>query len=341
MIGGYSILVGALNANYFIPVQLVYTHAIWKIIQNNSERDKKMKFPQNILVIVSGKRKDPIALNRALQFAEFYDIKLHLLSCVYDPGTELSPLLPKDQKEIIKKGKLQKRLDFLNELKEQIELKGIPVFTEVKWSWKIQHAVIEACEEHKPDLVIKRISESASSLNPFIMPIDWQLLRRCPAPLMLVNTGEWKLTAPVLAAVDASSEDKNEQEFNQHILAFAKTIGRLTDAPTHVVTTHINPMLDNAMTLPDFDLEDLRQKVTELNQTKLRSLVENHHISANQQHIIEGLAEDRIPQLAETIGAQLVVMGTIGRKGIKGAFMGNTAERVLTQLRCEVLALRP
>ncbi|TQV87501.1 universal stress protein UspE [Aliikangiella coralliicola] len=300
-----------------------------------------MKFPQNILVIVSGKRRNHIALSRAIQFAEFYDIKLNLLSWVYDPGTELSPLLPGSQKKLIKEQKLQERLDYLNELKANIESKGIPVTTQVKWHRKIQKAVIEACEETKPDLVVKRISESASSINPFTMPMDWQLLRQCPAPILLVKDEQWKLTSPILAAVDAASEDPKEQSFNSQIVGYAKLLGRLTDAPIHAVSTHITPMVDKAISIPGFDLEDLRTQVNSLNHEKLASLVTDFNVSSENQHVVEGLAEDRIPALAEEIDSQLVVMGTIGRSGIKGAFMGNTAERVLTHLQCEVLALKP
>jgi nucleotide-binding universal stress UspA family protein len=34
-------------------------------------------------------------------------------------------------------------------------------------------------------------------------------------------------------------------------------------------------------------------------------------------------------------------MGTIARGGLVGMIMGNTAERVLRDLRCSVLALKP
>ncbi len=300
-----------------------------------------MKFPQNILVIVSGKRRNHYALSRALEFAKFYDIKLHLMSCVYDPGTELSPLLPTSQKQDIKAIAIEQRLAYLEELKSKIEDQGIPVTTQVKWNRKIQRAVMETCDELKPDLVVKRISETASSINPFNMPMDWQLLRKCPAPILLVNNEKWDLSAPILAAIDAVSEDQNVQLFNQSIIAYAKLLGRLTEAPTHVATTHISPVIDNAMGIPDFDLDELRDRVTKLNQDKLDQILQNQNIQPDNQHVVEGLAESRIPELAEQIGSQLVVMGTIGRRGIKGALMGNTAERVLTHLRCEVLALKP
>ena len=300
-----------------------------------------MKFPQNILVVVSGKRRNHIALARALQFAEFYDIKLTLLSCVFDPGTELSPLLSSEQKEQIRQQKIEKRKSYLEDIKNQITNKNVPVDISVKWNRKIQRAVIETCEEIKPDLIVKRISESASSVNPFTMPVDWQLLRHAPAPLLLVKSAEWNMNAPILAAVDAASDNPKEQAFNGIIIEYAKLFSRLTDASAHVVTTHIAPIVDNAVSIPNFDLDELRSKVTELNNSKLTDLVEDFNIAETDRHVVEGLAEARIPELASEIGAQIVVMGTIGRRGIKGAFMGNTAERVLTELQCEVLALKP
>lgn len=37
----------------------------------------------------------------------------------------------------------------------------------------------------------------------------------------------------------------------------------------------------------------------------------------------------------------LVVMGTIGRSGIRGMITGNTAERLLPRLHCSLLAVKP
>jgi universal stress protein E len=37
----------------------------------------------------------------------------------------------------------------------------------------------------------------------------------------------------------------------------------------------------------------------------------------------------------------LLVMGTIARTGITGVFVGNTAERLLPQIPCSVLAIKP
>jgi universal stress protein E len=45
--------------------------------------------------------------------------------------------------------------------------------------------------------------------------------------------------------------------------------------------------------------------------------------------------------VAEGLRADLVVMGTIARTGISGLIIGNTAESILDQLTCSVLAIKP
>ncbi len=58
-------------------------------------------------------------------------------------------------------------------------------------------------------------------------------------------------------------------------------------------------------------------------------------------HTPRGQPEQLIPALARQVKADLVVMGTLGRAGIAGLLMGNTAEAILDQLTCSVLAIKP
>jgi nucleotide-binding universal stress UspA family protein len=60
-----------------------------------------------------------------------------------------------------------------------------------------------------------------------------------------------------------------------------------------------------------------------------------------KKHLVKGWARREIPALAEQLEVNLVVMGTVGRTGIPGFIMGNTAESILEQLDCSVLAIKP
>jgi nucleotide-binding universal stress UspA family protein len=58
-------------------------------------------------------------------------------------------------------------------------------------------------------------------------------------------------------------------------------------------------------------------------------------------HMPKGSARRQIPELARQLQVDCVVMGTVARTGVAGFFIGNTAENILDQLECSVLAIKP
>jgi len=51
--------------------------------------------------------------------------------------------------------------------------------------------------------------------------------------------------------------------------------------------------------------------------------------------------EALIDSYRKRIEADIVVMGTVARTGVPGFIMGNTAETILNQIDCSVLAIKP
>jgi nucleotide-binding universal stress UspA family protein len=57
--------------------------------------------------------------------------------------------------------------------------------------------------------------------------------------------------------------------------------------------------------------------------------------------IEQGTAYEQIVAHARAVGADLIVMGTHGRRGVNRLFMGSVAERVVRTASCPVLTVRP
>ena len=57
--------------------------------------------------------------------------------------------------------------------------------------------------------------------------------------------------------------------------------------------------------------------------------------------LLKGGAASLIRERAKALSADLIVMGTVGRTGIPGFFIGNTAEEVLQTTNASFLALKP
>ena len=66
-----------------------------------------------------------------------------------------------------------------------------------------------------------------------------------------------------------------------------------------------------------------------------------HNIPVENIHIKAGSATKVIPSLASKHAAGLVIIGSIGRKGLKAKLMGNTAEGVLALLKTDILVMQP
>ena len=60
-----------------------------------------------------------------------------------------------------------------------------------------------------------------------------------------------------------------------------------------------------------------------------------------RRHLLQGSARETIPALAARMKFDLVIMGTVARAGIPGVIIGNTAEAILGQLHCALLAVKP
>jgi len=57
--------------------------------------------------------------------------------------------------------------------------------------------------------------------------------------------------------------------------------------------------------------------------------------------MVKSNSRKEIPAFSKNIKAGLIVIGTVGRIGIPGLFMGNTAETILNHIDCSMLAIKP
>jgi universal stress protein E len=60
-----------------------------------------------------------------------------------------------------------------------------------------------------------------------------------------------------------------------------------------------------------------------------------------RRHLVARHPADAIPQAARSTGAGIVVMGAVSRSGLKRLVVGDTAERILDALACDVLVVKP
>jgi nucleotide-binding universal stress UspA family protein len=82
-------------------------------------------------------------------------------------------------------------------------------------------------------------------------------------------------------------------------------------------------------------LEDLQKR------SRAQAGEDAYELLSPRFNLQRGDAIHVIPESARQLHADLVVMGTVARTGISGFFIGNTAEAILEQVQCSVLAIKP
>lgn len=183
---------------------------------------------------------------------------------------------------------------------------------------------------------------------------DMHLLRKCPCPVWLLRADGAVPYRKVLAAVDVArgSQDTTTAALNRQILELAANLAIAETAQLHLVHAWDAPAESLLRTFGSHVDDSLRYAEGERARHRagldeaLAWLAASYGSEGTrwlepEAHLIRGNPRRVIPALAAEIGADVVVMGTVGRTGVSGLLIGNTAEAILDQLACAVLALKP
>jgi nucleotide-binding universal stress UspA family protein len=208
------------------------------------------------------------------------------------------------------------------------------------------------------DLVIKT-PEHRNWLDRLFGSDDMHLLRKCPCPVWLIKPQTQKAYRRILAAADVDDayppeELKSRRALNRTILEMASSLALADSAELHIVhaweTIGESAMRVAIESTPEEKIIAYIEYVRLHHAASLDVLISEVTDNLGQDavdylkpqtHLIKGWARKEIPALAKQIEADLVVMGTVARTGVPGFIMGNTAESILNQIDCSVLAIKP
>lgn len=204
------------------------------------------------------------------------------------------------------------------------------------------------------DLVVKD-TDDVSWLDRFIGSDDMHLLRKCPSPVWLMKNETKDSYDKIVAAVDfdTSSDDSCNEELNDTITTLASSLAISGFASLHIVNAYDVPEAGYISLWADqpevikskmFDAEyQIRLHKMNMLLAGLKKKIgeESFKYLSPTPHLIQGTPGREIPKLVEELKADLVVMGTVARTGLAGVVIGNTAETLLNQIKCSILAIKP
>ena len=234
----------------------------------------------------------------------------------------------------------------LETLAAPLRAEGLTVDVHARWDHPLHDSIVRRAEEIGADVVIKD-THFHSVLNRSIFSnTDWSLIRNCAATLWLVKPRPPGKKPCFVAAVDPLHERDKPADLDRRIVATAQSLCGALKGELHVfhafdVTAAIAMSTDAMSTpiaLPINDFVDaMRAEHTEA----VERLRKEHGVSAERTHVLQGGTRQQLLALTGQLRADAVVMGAISRSGLKGLFLGNTAEDVLDRLHCDLVIVKP
>jgi universal stress protein E len=217
--------------------------------------------------------------------------------------------------------------------------------------------IIRQVLRDKHDLVVVGTRDVSSFRRVLFGNTSMKLLRRCLCPVLVTKpptfaTGVLGAGLPrspgteasplnVLAATDL--QPPSDEVLRQAIALAQQLNARLH--VLHVVEYKLNEVCN--IGLPDAKQEEYRRKVRSQAQEALQGQLEKTDYKSLgnrfEMHLGSevGVPDVAIQRFIQAHDVHLLVMGTIGRGGIRGIMIGNTAERLLPEVHCSVLAVKP
>lgn len=296
-----------------------------------------MAILSDILVVVDKPKHEQIALARALALQEHTGARLHLKAFVYEPAYDQREAYDATQRKVIRRAAMDERRQWLRTT--LLEAGGDPRFAsqQIVWTKDISAWVTSFLEAHSMDLVLKHAHRSQSLTHT---PTDWDLIRDCPAPLLLCVRKRTHKAPRILVALDLHSHDKAHARLNRRALATADAISRdFPGSEIHCVyALNISPVLtDLDMVNPRTAREKIRKKASAV----LDDLLAPYDIPKSRVYMPTGKIGHAVNNVAAKLKVDVLVIGTTSRRGVRGFLIGNSAEKVLAKARCDVLAIKP
>lgn len=227
------------------------------------------------------------------------------------------------------------------EIADRFRESGLDVDVRVVWGvvWSV---VVELVEQEGFDLVVKPASGLSHEGRVFFGATALHLFRRCPCPVWVVGD-QGTLPARVVAAVDPQ-DTPNRRMAARRVLDWAHRAGTWSDAEVHVASAWQAAAAE--LLREELDESDWKAYVDSAREdavANLESLVESapSPVDPARVHLVEGSPEDALPRIVEDRGADLVVMGTLGRRDQVGDLLGETAETIIRQIHSSVLTIPP
>lgn len=203
-------------------------------------------------------------------------------------------------------------------------------------------SIIQKVIRDKHDLVIKERTTGEGE-----DALAMRLFRKCPCPVWIIDGSHSTDFKKVLGTIDINSNDTETKQLNKKIIELTSSLAQRENGEAHYLHAWVLPhevmLRSPRFNVAEQEIVQMKQDLaTSLKETLEKTITETGvSVTPDNTHLTEGEISNVLQHAMDLLGIDVLIMGSIARSGIPGFLIGNSAEKILSEIKCSVLAVKP
>jgi universal stress protein E len=313
-------------------------------------KESNMTNYKSLLVVIDPTQEHQPALNRALQIADPAKTNITLLLCVYNSSLLLDHLFDDEMTIVAQNAYMAQRAKWLGGILDKQGIDRAQLKIDTLWHKPLFEGIVRYAVKHQFEMVLKSTHKHPIFEHFFFTSNDWQLLSNCPMPLLLVKRPEKPVGRPVLAALAPDHKLSKSSQLDDAIIDNAKQLSEQLATNSHFIhcfdTTafdlysggyYAGISIDFNIPITNPNASEALNYLQEENAKKFTNYLASKQIDTTDADVVPGDPAEQLIAASKQRNAAVLVIGTTHRTGL----LGSTAEAVLDNVDCDILAIKP
>lgn len=281
-----------------------------------------MKSPKSILLVVERTADVSALMRKVLVLTRGFGATLELFLCDSEQAYVLAHTYDQHGISAARAASTTAALNYLGDLRQLAAASGVETAIDAQCESPLYESVVRKVLHSAPDMVIKAIAAVDAKKHGTPDPNDWQLMRTCPATLMLTGRRAWRKPPCFAAAIDVSEEETADVAGS--VLAAAVMLARGFGAELHVVYGERGSTGASAA-----------------RSETLRRLSAGAGVVPERTHILSGEPERTLPLFLREQTFDALVLGALAHRADGTTPVGTLTSTLLDALDCDFVLVKP
>ena len=277
-----------------------------------------------ILAVFDGTEADAMVLGKAVALAHQHGAALELFLCDAARAYSLLHAYDPTGVEEARSDSIRQARRYLECLRDTAVGADVRISVDAACESPLYEGIVRKAMKSGADFVIKNAA-GAGPLRNFVWEAnDWQLMRACPATLLLSRGRSWHPCPRLAAAVDVS-----ENESGELVQAIMQTCKRLSqDCYGEVDIVYSEPA-------------DVDFSKHEMHLAALQALTRAAGLRGNCLNVLSGAAEQTLPVFTADRNYDVLIMGALTHRKDSCALVGTLTAKLIETLDCDFILVKP